>query len=614
MLYWYIYKTGKSDIIYRNNHRNIKTYESGSRNAHAMARVLNYYKKYEWDFCTGKGAKTTLYWRVICHNLTYYWKSIRNSLEAAGYNDITLPRLSGEIKRGNAGDYDYIVNGDGVCYGINLYIDDNRTMQIINGDILTGDNGLNDIDEMIQLSEMVYEVAGADGLTLATVAYKSLKNTLHENSAKDILRHCEKFILKDTGETEDEYIRPSFQGGFNVLKKPGAYPGGVLVLDVNSLYPYIFKTGKLPTGKPFYGGGKPPEKLFNGIYCGYIRFLAKLQLKPGKIPFIRPQKDGDKVLIGNRGEIISHTKYYSTIEHNFVDRETELILTFEEFKLMLEHYNCKIRFIDYLYYRSCSNIWGAWVDNLYSIKSTETGHRRKAAKQILNSAVGSLSKKRERESVYFDEAGELKPIKTEVKSPSHIYIGAYVLSLARVKVIKDAQKNYKRYIYSDTDSIHLAGTELPENINIGPGLGNYKIEHRTGEGAYYWARKNYAIKEGGAWHITAAGLPEDGRAILEEILDGKRDGYRPLEKYHTEWAKKTADAAKWRAILESSGRKTEPEPLDFKDLDNMKQILPVEVWTQSEDWKPHKQKLLWEFDPMKARKKVYKKFIKKTHF
>ena len=70
------------------------------------------------------------------------------------------------------------------------------------------------------------------------------------------------------------------------------------------------------------------------------------------------------------------------------------------------------------------------------------------------------------------ENGELVLAKGEYM-PIAIFVTAY----ARVKMIRSAQANYDRFIYCDTDSNHLVGTEPPKGIEIDPyKLGAWKEE------------------------------------------------------------------------------------------------------------------------------------------
>lgn len=54
----------------------------------------------------------------------------------------------------------------------------------------------------------------------------------------------------------------------------------------------------------------------------------------------------------------------------------------------------------------------------------------------------------------------------ELRKPIYIPVGAFITAWARNITISSAQTVYDRFLYADTDSLHLMGTELPENLDI----------------------------------------------------------------------------------------------------------------------------------------------------
>jgi len=73
----------------------------------------------------------------------------------------------------------------------------------------------------------------------------------------------------------------------------------------------------------------------------------------------------------------------------------------------------------------------------------------------------------------------------ESRTPIYIPVGAFVTSLARYKTISSAQRVYDRFVYADTDSLHLLGTELPEDLEIhDTELGAWKNEFIFSKGKY----------------------------------------------------------------------------------------------------------------------------------
>ena len=66
-----------------------------------------------------------------------------------------------------------------------------------------------------------------------------------------------------------------------------------------------------------------------------------------------------------------------------------------------------------------------------------------------------------------------------LRNPVYTAMGAFITAYAREKTIRSAQSVYDRFIYADTDSLHLTGWEIPEDIEVHPSrLGAWKNEGR----------------------------------------------------------------------------------------------------------------------------------------
>ena len=89
----------------------------------------------------------------------------------------------------------------------------------------------------------------------------------------------------------------------------------------------------------------------------------------------------------------------------------------------------------------------------------------------------------------------------------YIPIGAAITAYAREKTIRSAQANHDRFIYADTDSLHLKGIEIPTNIEIDAvKLGAWKHES-TFTRARFIRAKSYIEEIDGELKVTCAGLP-----------------------------------------------------------------------------------------------------------
>lgn len=73
----------------------------------------------------------------------------------------------------------------------------------------------------------------------------------------------------------------------------------------------------------------------------------------------------------------------------------------------------------------------------------------------------------------------------EERESIYIPIASFVTSYARQKTISSAQAIYDRFMYADTDSLHIEGFEEPTNIDIDKyRLGAWKNELRFKKGKY----------------------------------------------------------------------------------------------------------------------------------
>src|SRR5699024_6828587 len=101
-------------------------------------------------------------------------------------------------------------------------------------------------------------------------------------------------------------------------------------------------------------------------------------------------------------------------------------------------------------------------------KITKKGGEKLLAKLMLNNLYGKFASNPDvtGKIPLLDEDGKLKMVQgeEEFKDPVYTPLGVFITSYAREYTIRTAQKLYPRIIYCDTDSIHLTGTDTPENI------------------------------------------------------------------------------------------------------------------------------------------------------
>lgn len=324
-------------------------------------------------------------------------------------------------------------------------------------------------------------------------------NALHEYK-KIMGGKFEKYFPESTAYDKD--IRESYKGGFTYLNPVYANVdiGKGIVLDVNSLYPSVMYYKYLPYGEGIFFQGKYKE---DNVYNLYIQCLScRFELKPGYLPTIQLKND----LLFNPVEYLTSS-------------EGELItmsLTSVDLKLFMEHYNVyDIEYHDGWKFKSSNILFRDYIDKWNKIKMESTiSHNkpmRTLAKLMLNSLYGKFATAviGYSKHPYLDETGVVRYKAGERENRKGIYIpvATFITSWARYITINSAQKVKERFVYADTDSLHLIGTEIPNGLDISDTeLGKWKIEKEFSR-ARFLRSKSYIEEVEGQLEITCAGLP-----------------------------------------------------------------------------------------------------------
>lgn len=277
----------------------------------------------------------------------------------------------------------------------------------------------------------------------------------------------------------DKDLRQAYKGGFTYLNEiyRGKEVKEGIVLDVNSLYPSVMYYSPMPYGEGIYFDGKyVPDKLYN-LYIQNI--TCQFRIKKDMIATIQ---------IKNNLSFVP-TEYLSSSNGESIN----LTLTNVDLKLFLEHYD--IYDVSYNWgwkYKSSTKIFKRYIDywNELKVKATKEGNKplRTIAKLMLNSLYGKFAASPEGRSKipYLDNnIVKYKLSELEERTAYYLPISIFITSWARDKTIRSAQAVYHRFIYADTDSLHLEGTDIPENLLISDTeLGKWKIESTFKRGKY----------------------------------------------------------------------------------------------------------------------------------
>lgn len=314
----------------------------------------------------------------------------------------------------------------------------------------------------------------------------------------------------------DDNIRKSYKGGWTYLstKFKGKTVGDGIVLDVNSLYPWVMYTKDLPFGEPVKFMGKYKEDKLYPLYMQ--RITCMFELKKDHVPCIQIKKN-----LNFRG-----TEYLESSRNLMgVLMEVELNLTSVDLKLFLEHYDVyNPEYIDGYKFKSSSNLFKEYIDKWIKVKieSTENGNSsmRAIAKLMLNSLYGKfglnpLVRSKIPSYVKGNDKLHYSYGEEEHRKPIYIPMASFITAYAREKTIRTAQSVYDRFIYADTDSLHLVGLNIPDEIEVNPTkLGAWDYEFKFSKAKFlrqkcYMERGKNPFKEGDEYtKITCAGMPD----------------------------------------------------------------------------------------------------------
>lgn len=268
----------------------------------------------------------------------------------------------------------------------------------------------------------------------------------------------------------DNVLRPAYKGGFTYVnpRYQEMELGEGIVLDVNSLYPSVMYECDMP-----YGEGKSFEGRYekDEDYPLYVQMVkCQFELKPKHIPTIQIKgswRFADNEYLTTSGE-----------------EEITLYLTSVDLALFLDHYDVfNIEWLGGWKFRASNTLFRAYIDHWNEIKmqATISGNKpmRTLAKLMLNAFYGKFgtNPKTGYKEPYYDGERVRYQKHDEEREPVYLPVALFVTAWARNKTIRSAQAVYDRFVYADTDSLHLLGTDLPEGLLIDPvKLGAWKHE------------------------------------------------------------------------------------------------------------------------------------------
>lgn len=302
-------------------------------------------------------------------------------------------------------------------------------------------------------------------------------------------------------EEVDAAIRCSYRGGFTYVepKWAGVDVWGGVSVDYNSMYPSMLISKPYPVGEPVMFYGRYEDDPAHPLYVQTL--VCSFKLRDRGIPMIQ---------LRNSGFYGQHEYVRETVE------PTTLTLTSPDLELFFGNYEVDV--LEWLggFKFACmpgKELFGPYVDYWGSIKQKSVGPMRQLAKLMLNNIYGKFATNPDvtqkvprmgADGVVKWELGE-----PETRDAVYIPVGSFCTAWARHTLITAIHKNRDRFVYCDTDSMHLAGTEDPSGIRLhDTDFCAWKVE-----GSFTHARhlraKCYIWDLNGHLGVTCAGMPDN---------------------------------------------------------------------------------------------------------
>lgn len=344
--------------------------------------------------------------------------------------------------------------------------------------------------------------------------------TVYADESKQIL---------PTGESVDEYMRDAYSGGWCYCNVADSGPG--VRLDIHHLYPSILASGAPADKDPQYIDNRADwEQVKDDTNkCYFVRFSCRFDLRRGALPFV--------TIHTTRGGLIKNVRT-SKIDINGkkVDSSVTLTMCGQEYAAFRTWYKIKdFDFIDAVVYGKTTSS-RAYVMPLYNAKEkykTSDPVQSDICKMYNNSLTGAMARKTDALNLVYSLTEPPRMQKTEIKAERHTAIAAYITGCGRARLAGLANQLRYRFLYCDTDSLHLSGQDIPDCIKVSPALGDFGIEAYFDRGIYYgqkqyieWADDkivNDKLAYRANYKVCLAGLPEKYQDKIGDALTGGID-------------------------------------------------------------------------------------------
>lgn len=282
----------------------------------------------------------------------------------------------------------------------------------------------------------------------------------------------------------DSDIRRALRGGYTYANKiyQNQIIGEGVVYDVNSMYPWAMHECLMPYGNPIFFEGKYEVDAKYPLYIQHV--FIDVKIKPNHIPTLQ----------------VKNNRFYNAREYLFdTTGDVELWVTNIDLQMIFEQYDVlNITYINGWKFKGQIGIFNDYIDKYMEIKKRSNGAIRQIAKLLLNNLFGKFTSNPNhtgRHPILDDnEIVRYEMNEEEIGEPIYTAVGIFITSYSRARIQRSAQNVYERFLYADTDSIHLIGRNIPDIPIDDVELGYFKLES-TFKRAKYIRAKTYIEEE-----------------------------------------------------------------------------------------------------------------------
>ena len=322
----------------------------------------------------------------------------------------------------------------------------------------------------------------------------------------------------------DNWERLSYYGGLctphyeNVKKFSKMKIKHGKVYDVNSLYPSRMEAELLPYGeghyfeKPYCNMNDEYKKQFP-LYIQDIT-IHDISIKESKMFFLQVKNNE----YFNGRELI---KYNLDKDGNLIDLHLRLCNPLLE--LMFECYDVKSYTLGgHIAFRGIKGLFDNYLQFWKEVKQTSKGAKRAVAKFRQNGLYGKYGMSGDNEIIRFKNNDGIFTIEhtgeTYVSNAIYLPMATFITSYAKCYLVNAINKNFERFLYCDTDSIHLYGDDDASGIEIDSKKYGAWDNEMNFDDFKYLSPKRYAEKNiiNGKWTIKCCGLTDK---IMKKVDD-----------------------------------------------------------------------------------------------